>query len=119
MGFESIFKLSVILNLIDNMTSPAKGIYGDMMKTGTMLTGVGAQLAQALVSPVTASFDTKNAIAELSSLGVTELEMLENAAQDFSNTWAGTTKADFISAAYDIKSGIASLTEFQYIPCFY
>lgn len=111
MGFESIFKLSVILNLIDNMTSPAKGIYGDMMKTGTMLTGVGAQLAQALVSPVTASFDTKNAIAELSSLGVTELEMLENAAQDFSNTWAGTTKADFISAAYDIKSGIASLTD--------
>ncbi len=111
MGFESIFKLSVILNLIDNMTSPAKNIYGDMMKTGTMLTGVGAQLAQALVSPVTASFDTKNAIAELSSLGVTELEMLENAAQDFSNTWAGTTKADFISAAYDIKSGIASLTD--------
>lgn len=111
MGFESIFKLSVILNLIDNMTSPAKNIYGDMMKTGTMLTGVGVQLAQALVSPVTASFDTKNAIAELSSLGVTELEMLENAAQDFSNTWAGTTKADFISAAYDIKSGIASLTD--------
>ncbi len=111
MGFESIFKLSVILNLIDNMTSPAKGIYGDMMKTGTMLTGVGAQLAQALVSPVTASFDTKNAIAELSSLGVTELEMLENAAQNFSNTWAGTTKADFVSAAYDIKSGIASLTD--------
>ena len=111
MGFESIFKLSVILNLIDHLTSPAKGIYGDMMKTGTMLTGVGAQLAQALVSPVTASFDTKNAIAELSSLGVTELEMLENAAQNFSNTWAGTTKADFVSAAYDIKSGIASLTD--------
>lgn len=111
MGFESIFKLSVILNLIDNMTSPAKNIYGDIMKTGTMLTGVGTQLAQALVSPVTASFDTKNAIAELSSLGVTELEMLENAAQNFSNTWAGTTKADFISAAYDIKSGIASLTD--------
>ena len=111
MGFESIFKLSVILNLIDNMTSPAKGIYGDMMKTGTMLTGVGAQLAQALVSPVTASFDTKNAIAELSSLGVEELALLENAANDFSNTWAGTTKADFISAAYDIKSGIASLTD--------
>ncbi len=111
MGFESIFKLSVILNLIDNMTSPAKNIYGDMMKTGTMLTGVGVQLAQALVSPVTASFDTKNAIAELSSLGVTELELLENAAQNFSNTWAGTTKADFISAAYDIKSGIASLTD--------
>ncbi len=25
--------------------------------------------------------------------------------------WAGTTKSDFISAAYDIKSGIASVTD--------
>ena len=111
MGFDSIYRLSVILNLIDNLTSPAQNVYGDMMKTGTMLTGAGVQLAQALTSPVTASFDTKNAIAELSSLGVEELALLENAANDFSNTWAGTTKADFISAAYDIKSGIASLTD--------
>ncbi len=111
MGFESIFKLSVILNLIDNLTSPAQNAFGGVMKTGAMLTGAGTQLAQALTTPVTASFDTKNAIAELSSLGVTELELLENAAQKFSDTWAGTTKADFIAAAYDIKSGIASLTD--------
>ena len=31
--------------------------------------------------------------------------------RDFSDTWAGTTKSDFITAAYDIKSGIASLTD--------
>ena len=111
MGFDSIFKLSVILNLIDNMTSPAQNAFGSMMKTGTMLTGAGVQLAQALTAPVTASFDTKSAIAELSSLGVEELALLESAANDFSNTWAGTTKADFISAAYDIKSGIASLSD--------
>lgn len=111
MGFESIFKLSVILNLIDNLTSPAQSAFGGMMKTGTMLTGAGVQLAQALTAPVTASFDTKNAIAELSSLGVEELALLEDAASRFSDTWAGTTKADFISAAYDIKSGIASLTD--------
>ncbi len=111
MGFDSIYKLSVILNLIDNMTSPAQNVFGDLMKTGTMLMGTGVQLAQALTAPVTASFDTKNAIAELSSLGVEELALLESAANDFSNTWAGTTKADFISAAYDIKSGIASLSD--------
>lgn len=29
----------------------------------------------------------------------------------FSDTWAGTSKADFITASYDIKSGIASLTD--------
>lgn len=111
MGFDSIYRLSVILNLIDNMTSPAQNVFGSMMKTGTMLTGAGVQLAQALTAPVTASFDTKSAIAELSSLGVEELALLESAANDFSNTWAGTTKADFISAAYDIKSGIASLSD--------
>ena len=37
--------------------------------------------------------------------------MMEQAATDFSSTWAGTTKADFITAAYDIKSGISSLTD--------
>lgn len=36
---------------------------------------------------------------------------MESAAKSFSDTWAGTTKSDFITAAYDIKSGIASLTD--------
>ena len=36
---------------------------------------------------------------------------MENAAKSFSDTWAGTSKSDFITAAYDIKSGIASLTD--------
>lgn len=111
MGFDSLYRLSVILNLVDNLTSPAQNAFGSMMKTGTLLTGAGVQIAGALSPVVTASFDTKNAIAELSSLGVEDLATLEAAAQDFSNTWAGTTKADFISAAYDIKSGIASLTD--------
>ena len=36
---------------------------------------------------------------------------MEDAARSFSDQWAGTSKADFISASYDIKSGIASLTD--------
>ena len=40
-----------------------------------------------------------------------DLGAVENAARSFSDQWAGTTKADFISAAYDIKSGIASLSD--------
>ena len=63
------------------------------------------------MSPVEATCETKRAISELSSLGVEQLGMIEDAAKDFSNTWAGTTKSEFISAAYDIKSGIASLTD--------
>lgn len=44
-------------------------------------------------------------------LGVKDLKAVEDAAKSFSNTWAGTSKADFITASYDIKSGIASLTD--------
>lgn len=128
MGFESIYKLSVIMNVIDNITSPMKkignstndsisgldkmaGTFGNMIKSGVVMTGAGVQIAEALQKPVQATFDTKRAISELESLGVTDLGMMENAAKDFSNTWAGTTKSDFITAAYDIKSGIASLTD--------
>ena len=44
-------------------------------------------------------------------LGVEDLDALESAARNFSDQWSGTTKADFISAAYDIKSGISSLSD--------
>ncbi|NBH81153.1 phage tail tape measure protein, partial [Clostridiaceae bacterium] len=40
-----------------------------------------------------------------------DLDALETAARSFSDQWSGTSKADFISAAYDIKSGIASLSD--------
>lgn len=40
-----------------------------------------------------------------------DLKAVEAAAKSFSDTWAGTSKADFITASYDIKSGIASLTD--------
>ena len=36
---------------------------------------------------------------------------MDVAARLFSDQWAGTTKADFIAAAYDIKSGIATLSD--------
>ncbi len=128
MGFESLYKLSVILNVIDNLSGPMKGIgnntrgsisaldkmsasFDSAIQSGLVMSGAGVQIAEGIMMPVTATFDTKRAISELSSLGVEKLEMMENAAKDFSNTWSGTTKADFITAAYDIKSGIASLSD--------
>ena len=36
---------------------------------------------------------------------------VQTCALPISDTWAGTTKSDFITAAYDIKSGIASLSD--------
>lgn len=128
MNLESIFKLSVVMNMIDNLSSPMAGVatsvdgsvsklqsmnqaFGDVTKTGLAMAGVGAQITSAVLDPVEATFATRKAIGELASLGVEDLQLMEDAARNFSDTWAGTTKADFITAAYDIKSGIASLTD--------
>lgn len=54
---------------------------------------------------------TQTALGEMSSLGVKDLESLRKEAIKFSNTWSGTTREQFIQASYDIKSGIASLTD--------
>lgn len=119
------------MNMIDNMTSPMARVtssvdnsisglqrlhsveqsFGDLAKTGAVIAGVGMQITDTLMKPVEATFATKKALGELKSVGVENLNALEKASEDFSNTWAGTTKAEFIGAAYDIKSGIASLND--------
>ena len=128
MSLESVFKLSVIMNMIDNLTVPMAKIssgvensvskldglnqtFAGMAKSGAVMAGVGSQIKNAAMAPVEATYETRRALGELSSLGVKDLGTLEEAARSFSDTWAGTAKADFISAAYDIKSGIASLSD--------
>ncbi|WP_341349267.1 phage tail tape measure protein [Intestinimonas butyriciproducens] len=116
------------MNMIDNLTGPMAGVtssvngtvsklqkvnstLGSMAKTGAVMQEVGSQIMGAVLSPVEATFETRKAIGELASLGVEDLGAVEDAARKFSDQWAGTTKADFISAAYDIKSGISSLSD--------
>lgn len=123
-----MMKLSLIVNMIDNLTGPMAKIqssfgdaeskmnklnqnFSDMTKSGLGFATTGAAIASAVLSPVAATFSTRKALGELSSVGVEDLQTLENAATNFSNQWAGTTKTDFITAAYDIKSGIASLND--------
>ena len=122
---ESVYKLSVILNLVDNLSGQMNGVqssvsgsvdklnsaFGTMQKAGVAMAGIGGTITGLAMKTVTATFDTQNALGELSSLGVKDLKAVEDAAKSFSNTWAGTSKADFITASYDIKSGIASLTD--------
>ncbi len=127
-GLESIFKLSIFVNMIDNITGPSRQVnsaldettsrvnnmqqsFSNMAKTGTVMSAAGAGITKSVLSPVEATFATKKALGELASVGIENMEALENAAIEFSNTWSGTTKAEFISAAYDIKSGISSLTD--------
>lgn len=128
MGFESVYRLSVVMQMIDNLSQPIKSVsskvdaslssldrmsqgFGTISQTGTAMAGIGNQITEGVMKPIEATFETKKAIGELASLGVKDLETLENAAAQFSEKWAGTDKADFIGAAYDIKSGIASLTD--------
>lgn len=125
MGMKSVYKLSVILNMVDNLSGQMGGVgdgvsetvkklnsaFGTMQKAGAAMAGVGGAITGLCMKTVTATFDTQNALGELSSLGVQDLKAVENAAKSFSDTWAGTSKSDFITAAYDIKSGIASLTD--------
>ena len=125
MGMDSVFRVSLVLDMVDNMTSKVQGAadgvpsavqkmndaFGTMQKAGVAMTGTGTAIVGACMGTVTATFDTQDALAEVASLGVEDLGALEKAAKNFSDTWAGTTKSDFISASYDIKSGIASLTD--------
>lgn len=128
MSLESVFRLSLIMNMVDNITGPMGRIsssvnggvsrlqklesaFGGMVKTGAVMTELGSSIAGAALAPVEATFETRRALGELASLGVKDLKAVEDAARSFSDQWAGTSKADFISASYDIKSGIASLTD--------
>ena len=128
MSLESVFKLSLVMSMIDNLTGPMAGVtsaasgsvsklqsvnsaLGGMAKTGAVMQEMGSQITGAVLSPVEATFETRRAIGELASLGDEDLGAVEDAARAFSDQWAGTSKADFISAAYDIKSGIASLSD--------
>ncbi len=128
MSLESVFKLSLIMNMVDNLTGPLGGAasnvggtvsklqsagqaFGSMAKTGAVMQEMGSQITSAVLGPVEATFETRRALGELASLGIEDLGAVEDAARSFSDQWAGTTKSDFISAAYDIKSGIASLSD--------
>ena len=108
---EAVFRLSVVLSLMDKMTSPLLSATGGFQKASKVMTAAGAGIVTACTGLVTSTFETQNALGELSSLGVKDLKAVESAAKSFSDTWAGTTKSDFITAAYDIKSGIASLSD--------
>lgn len=128
MSLESLFRLSVVINMIDNVSKPVGKVNDEMTKlektatkltnassnfakSGTAIAVAGYGMTKGLLSTVEATYETKAALGEVASLGVKDLKALEREATKFSNTFAGTNKSDFIAAAYDIKSGISSLSD--------
>lgn len=69
--------------------------------------------AMVIRAPIMAQMQVEQAQGEISSLGINEagIQKITKAGREFSNQFAGTTTADFIKASYDIKSGIASLSD--------
>jgi TP901 family phage tail tape measure protein len=82
-----------------------------LVQRGMMMVGAGLALLAIPAVVISSTVATQKALGEMASLGVKDLKSLSAAAEEFSNTWGGTSKAAFIAAAYDIKSGIASLTD--------
>jgi TP901 family phage tail tape measure protein len=83
----------------------------DRIRQGTMMLEAGLALMSVPAALVASTAATQKALGELASHGVRDLRAIEDAAESFSNQWAGTDKAAFISAAYDVKSALSNLSD--------
>ena len=82
-----------------------------LIEKGTMMVGAGLALLALPTTLVASTAATQKALGELASVGVKDFRAMEDAAESFTNQWAGTNKAEFITAAYDVKSALASLSD--------
>ena len=83
----------------------------DRIQQGAMMMGAGLALMALPVGLIASTAATQKALGELSSLGVRDLRAIEDAAEAFTNTWAGSSKAEFITASYDVRSALSGLTD--------
>ncbi len=83
----------------------------DRMRAGLKLMAGGGAVLGAMGLLVRSTVASQRALGEMGSLGYRNFNALDKAATQFTNKWAGYNKAQFITAAYDIKSGIESLSD--------
>ena len=124
---EKMLALGVVLSATD-MLSPVFGKAGknlkqfdgkvkalgsSLTKLGTISLGLGTALAAPLGAALTSYQDLAAAQGEIASLGISDsgIKAITKASMEFSNQFAGTTAPEFVKASYDIKSGIASLSD--------
>lgn len=113
-------RLSYIVELIDRVTSPLRGIQNHLQNLGDSATEAYAKV-QAGVDGLTATVSAvnnllepaqqvSNALGEVKSLGVAEEELsrLEETALGAAGKY-GIAAADFIKSSYDIQSAISGL----------
>lgn len=120
--------LGVFVRLFDKFSSPFRKMESGVEKSAAnmnkrlslsvKLGGAGllaAGIAKAGKAAVSAALEPVRAVekakGELASLGIENLRLITDMGKKMESQWAGVTAAAFTSAAYDIKSGIASLTD--------
>ncbi|MDZ4042920.1 MAG: phage tail tape measure protein [Eubacteriales bacterium] len=128
---EALYNLGVMVSIIDKFTGPVRKMteslasfenqaqkahnaieLGNKMAiSGALFMAASAKITGSLSRLLAPTVGTQRALGELASVGITDFDALSRAAQNFSSQWSGTTEADFLSAAYDIKSGISSLSD--------
>lgn len=123
-----VFKVFATMSLMDMISGPLGSISEKMKLLGQGVDSLGGRMGKLAVAmaPValaaalvlggltliaTSGLATEKALGELATLGVKDFAAMEKAATNASNTMAGITKDTFITAAYDIKSGISSLSD--------
>ena len=83
----------------------------ELIQQGAMVMGAGLTMMAAPAGLVASTIGTQRALGEMASLGYRDFKVLERAAEDFTNRYAGFSKPAIISASYDIKSALSSLSD--------
>ena len=97
---------------LSKFEAKAKSIRNTSAKIGAVSTAGLIALTSAVGGVVNKYQDLAAAQGEIKSLGLgsSEIKAVTKEAKAFSNTFSGTTQAEFVRASYDIKSGISSLS---------
>ena len=118
MTTEAVAKLNTLRRQIADLKKEAiiklklDGLKEQMYDQKESLLALGAT-GYGLNQPLQARADVEKSQGQLASLGISEkgIENLTKAAEEYVKHYAGTAVPEFISASYDLKSGIASLTD--------
>ena len=125
---KQLEKLMLTIGLLDKVTKPMRGIQRTIQQVTSQsrkafentAAGVTALIGAAgtFMATVNPANDLNNALREVSSLDVADdtLKKLNQAGLQYSIEF-GESAANFVRSAYNIKSGISSLTE-QDLPAF-
>ncbi len=81
------------------------------MAAAGVVVGMGAAKAKAAIGGAVSSIRGEQAaLGDLATLGIKDFDLLKSKAREMQNAW-GVTSSSFLKATYDIKSGIAGISD--------